>query len=391
MRGNGLASGRPLLVALLLLFTSVFGQRAMAHAMSQTQVDIRADEPGWHLHLTLPDDRLAAAFIQAGLVPDPGPGFTRYPTLQPEAVRRYVDSRIVATSPDGKRWTVKAGPASVPTATFNEWQIDVALTPPAGEASAPFTLDYGVILHEDIAHVAVVTITQDWQGGVVSGASRLLGSLQGEHGKITVDHGDGNAWKSWFSLVLLGVHHILEGVDHLAFLATLLLTVTLVNVGRRWKPLDSVRPVLGNTLWRVTAFTIGHSLSLLATSLDWLPPAGQGIEVLIALSVAVSALHAIVPLYPRREAWVAGGFGLVHGMAFATVIREMALSTRQVVAATLGFNLGIELVQLGLVIVVLPALLAIRTSRWEPWVRLTIAVVALVAALIWAVQRLQGL
>jgi hypothetical protein len=88
---------------------------------------------------------------------------------------------------------------------------------------------------------------------------------------------------------------------------------------------------------------------------------------------------------------VAGGFGLVHGMAFATVIREMALSTRQVVAATLGFNLGIELVQLGLVIVVLPALLAIRKSRWEPWVRLTIAVVALVAALIWAVQRLQGL
>lgn len=376
----------------LLLLASLLAPRALAHAMPQSQVDVRSAGAGWQLRLTLPEDRLAAAFIQAGLVPDPGPGFTEYPTLPPEAVRRYVASHVAATSPDGRRWTVSAGPAAPPTADFNEWRIDVALAPPTGAAAAPFTLDYGVITREDAAHTAIVTMTQDWQGGVVaSGAPRLLGSVQGERSRITIDHGEGSVWTSWFGMVALGVRHILEGVDHLAFLATLLLTVTLASVGRRWKPLAGVRPVLGNTLWRVTAFTVGHSLSLLATSLDWLPPAGQGIEVLIALSVAVSALHAIVPLYPRREAWVAGGFGLVHGMAFATVIRDMALSTRQVVAATLGFNLGIEAVQLGLVAVVLPALLAIRTTRWEPWVRLSIAVAALAAALVWAVQRLQGL
>lgn len=358
--------------------------------MPQSLVEIHASEEGWRLRLTLPEDRLAVAFIQAGLVPDPGPGFTRYPRLDPAAVNAYVRSHIGAYAPDGQPWAIEVTAVSPPHSKRNEWHVDVRLRPPPGVPSAPVILDYRVITQEIITHSAVATMVQDWRGGVLPGAPRLLGTLRGEDLKLRIDHEAGGAWRSWFSMVSLGVHHILEGIDHLAFLGTLLLTVTLASVGRRWFPLEATRPVLRNTLWRVTAFTIGHSLSLLATSLDWLPGAGQGIEVLIALSVAISALHAIVPLYPRREAWIAGGFGLVHGMAFATTIREMALSTGQIVVATLGFNIGIELVQLGLVALVLPFLLFIRKKSWEPWVRISLAATAFVAALVWTVARLSG-
>lgn len=360
---------------------------ARAHPMPQSLVEVHSAQGGWRLRLTLPEDRLSAAFIQAQLIPDPGPGFTAYPTPHADMVRRYIASHLTARSPDGTRWVLRVDDVSPPHSRRNEWEVRVTLLPPNGQSDAPVLLHYGVITQEIITHTAIATMVQDWQGGVLPGQPRLLGSLRGDDLDLRIDHGTGSAWQSWWSMVALGMMHILEGADHLAFLATLLLTVTLASVGRRWYPLESSSPIYRNTLWRVTAFTLGHSLSLLATSLDWLPPAGQGVELLIALSVAISALHAIIPLYPRREAWVAGFFGLVHGMAFATTIRDMALSTRQIVAATLGFNLGIELVQLGLVALVLPLLMALRKKPWEAKVRLPLAAVALAAAVMWCLER----
>lgn len=383
--------GRLLLAGLLAFIASLVATAASAHPMPQSLVEIHAVRSGWQLRLTLPEDRLAAALIQAGLVPDPGPGFAQYPKLAPDTVRRYITSHLKAQSLDGRSWSVRVDMVQAASGTRNEWHAQVALEPPPGAPSAPVLLDYGVITREIITHTAIATIVQDWQGGVLPGAPRLLGSLRGEELRLRIDHGDGSAWTSWFSLVMLGAHHILEGVDHLAFLGSLLLTVTVASVGWRWYPLEATRPILRKTVWRVSAFTFGHSLSLLATSLDWLPAAGQGVEVLIALSVAISALHAIVPLYPRREAWIAAGFGLIHGMAFATTIREMSLSTGQIVLATLGFNLGIEAVQLCLVALVLPLLMAARRKPWEPVLRIGLASVILAVALWWCFSRLSSM
>lgn len=76
----------------------------------------------------------------------------------------------------------------------------------------------------------------------------------------------------------------------------------------------------------VTAFTIGHSVTLLAGALGWLRLPAQPIEVLISFSILASAVHAIRPLFPGKEGWVAAGFGLVHGLAFATVLSNLELS-----------------------------------------------------------------
>ncbi len=105
----------------------------------------------------------------------------------------------------------------------------------------------------------------------------------------------------------------------------------------------------------VTAFTIGHSITLIGGAFfGWALPS-RPVEVLIAISILVSAIHACRPLFPGREAWVAGGFGLVHGLAFATLIGRFGLEPLQKAQSILGFNLGIELVQLGVVLAILPA------------------------------------
>ncbi|MEV2228632.1 HupE/UreJ family protein [Streptomyces phaeochromogenes] len=107
-----------------------------------------------------------------------------------------------------------------------------------------------------------------------------------------------------------------------------------------------------------------------------------------AASRSQSALNAVQRLFPGREAVVAGVFGLGHGMAFSFVLAEMQLSTGQLVLSLLGFNLGIELVQLLLVCLALPSLLVIARLRIQPAVRVGGALLTGTAAVGWLANRL---
>lgn len=377
---------------LLLLLAALFPAFARAHPMPDSGVAVRMHEGRWLLRLTLPFDRLAMALISTGRIADPGPGFVTYPVPPEQAVRDYVLANIHLASADGKPWQLRILSLEKPAANARNWTVDVEAMAPAGHDPRRARLAYDVIIRDVIPDAAIVSVDQDWQGGVLPGHPRVLGTLERDQRTIAIDGAEGTGLSALMAMVALGIEHIAEGADHIAFLVTLLLTAPLAaqagSLAKNWNAERDNRKVLGNTFWRVTAFTAGHTLSLLATSLGLLPAAGQGVEVLIALSVAISAAHALTPIYPRREAWIAGGFGLIHGMAFATAIRELELSTGQTVLATLGFNLGIEVAQLAIVAVVMPVLLMLRGRSAEPYVRRCVALVALAAALWWACSRM---
>jgi hypothetical protein len=187
-------------------------------------------------------------------------------------------------------------------------------------------------------------------------------------------------------MLRLGVTHIADGTDHQLFLLTLLLPAPLLAAGRRWR-----QPApTGRAVRRITAitlaFTIGHSGTLALGTLG-LPVPQQPVEALIAVSILVAAAHALRPLFPGREPVVAAVFGLVHGMAFSTTLSSLDLSGSQLALSLLGFNLGIELMQLAVVLVVLPPLLVLaRTSTYRP-LRASAAALAAVAALGWLLDR----
>jgi hypothetical protein len=205
---------------------------------------------------------------------------------------------------------------------------------------------------------------------------------------LKVDLGDGSAWRGFLAMVKLGGDHILTGTDHLLFLLILLLPAPLTATGRRWDGLVGTRRALGR-IGRVTlAFTAGHSVALAVTALGRLDVPGWPVEAFIAASILVGAIHAIRPLFPGKEALVAGVFGLGHGMAFSFVLAEMHLSTGQLVTSLLGVNLGIELVQLLLVCLALPSLLVLARLRVQPALRLTGAVVTGTTAVGWLADRL---
>jgi hydrogenase/urease accessory protein HupE len=147
----------------------------------------------------------------------------------------------------------------------------------------------------------------------------------------------------------LGVEHIADGLDHLAFVLGLLL---LVGGGRR-------------LVATVTAFTVGHSVTLSLATLGWIAwPVGL-VEMAIAASIFLLATELAREessrTWLRRWPWiVAGAFGLLHGLGFAGALAELGLPEGEIPAALLAFNLGIEAGQLVFVGAALAARSALR-------------------------------
>ncbi len=141
----------------------------------------------------------------------------------------------------------------------------------------------------------------------------------------------------------------------------------------------------------VSAFTLGHSLTLIASALGWVTVPSRAVEILIAASVGVAAVHAMRPLAARGAAAVALGFGLVHGLAFARILADLGLDGTASLLSLLAFNFGIELAQLTCVALVFPSLYLLSQTRFYPAVRIAGATFALAAATGWALDRLGAL
>jgi HupE / UreJ protein len=188
----------------------------------------------------------------------------------------------------------------------------------------------------------------------------------------------------------LGMRHIAEGTDHLLFLLVLLLPAPLLALGSRWAGFAGARRSLFQILKVVTAFTIGHSITLALAALGLVRVPSRPIEVLIALSILLSAIHALRPLFPGREALIAAFFGLIHGLAFAATLEQLGLGRWERVAGILAFNFGIETMQLIVVAATIPSLVLMSRTRAYPFLRIGGALFAGVASLGWIAERLLG-
>lgn len=193
------------------------------------------------------------------------------------------------------------------------------------------------------------------------------------------------------SMFRLGMRHIAEGTDHLLFLLALLLPAPLVVIGSQWAGFAGARRSVLQILKVVTAFTIGHSITLASAALGLVHLLSRPIEILIAVSILVSAAHALRPLFPGREAGIAAFFGLIHGLAFAATLGQLGLSAWERVASILGFNLGIETMQLVVVAATMPSLIFLSRTRAYSVSRIGGALFAGFASVGWIAERAFGL
>ncbi len=369
---------------LLLGFVALLGATNLsAHNApgSALLLDFHTSEIGAELRLPLSE--LEISFKEA-LQSEPTMVVSRYR----ERLADYIRQHVVMRSPDGRLWAVEIGRMKVALAEQPvDLVVELALRPPDGAPLRQFTLHYDVISHEVMNHIALVSVRTDWNNSLLGSSPEMLGALRSFAPDLAVNRRAGTAWSGFRSLFTLGLRHIADGTDHLMFLLVLLLPAPLLAVGKGWGGYGGLRHSGSSLVKIVTAFTVGHSLTLMVGALGWLRLPSQLVEVLIAVSILVSAVHAIRPLFAGREAWIALGFGLVHGLAFATVLAEYQLDARHLAAALLAFNLGIEVMQLVVVAITVPWLVLLSRSRVYPGVRIAGAIFAGLAALGWIAQR----
>ncbi|PLS09739.1 HupE/UreJ family protein [Neobacillus cucumis] len=177
---------------------------------------------------------------------------------------------------------------------------------------------------------------------------------------------------SWFSFFKLGMLHILTGYDHLLFLLALLLRK------QTFKQYAAI----------VTSFTIAHSISLSLAVLGWVTLPSRFVEAAIAFSICYVAVENIFRKEIRYRWSITFLFGLIHGLGFATLLKEMAISKSHLAVALINFNLGIEAVQLTIVLLLLPMLAYLYKLRNSGKIVVygSYAIVALGA--IWLFQRI---
>lgn len=164
-----------------------------------------------------------------------------------------------------------------------------------------------------------------------------------------------SAWRSLSQYFGLGVHHLLEGYDHLAFLLALVLplqlllwprnTAVMAKTGASESPSKKTSE-WGRLLTTITAFTLGHSITLVLATLGYTSASPAWVEPVIAVSIGVSALLNLYPQRWLRTEVLAGAFGLVHGYGFAGLLAEAAAPSGLLGWALVGFNLGVEAGQL---------------------------------------------
>lgn len=337
---------------------------ARAHSLTSSTLSVRVGEEQVEATVSVAADTLDAVLGEAAT---------------DAAVTGYLADHLAVTGTDGDVWVETWSSVVRETVEgIDSYSVDVVLDTGGADPSS-FTLAYDGVIATDSSHEAVVVLTD------AAGDISTAGVLTATDDTLAVGDTTGTGLAD---MVGYGLHHVLEGADHLLFLLTLLLVAPVVAVGGRWRRRDGVRPTLGAVLAVVTAFTIGHSLTLLASALGWVTAPSAPVEVLIAVSVGVAAVHALRPLTRRGEVLVAGGFGLVHGLAFAGILTDLGLEGATSVPALLAFNVGVELAQLLTVALVFPSLFLLSRTRWYPGVRVTGALVALVAATTWALDRL---
>lgn len=243
-------------------------------------------------------------------------------------------------------------------------------------ADTKWEIHYSVLFDRDTLHRALL----QWESA--SGAG--LSVLRAEQARFVVPM-ISDQLQVFADYCYQGITHLLIGYDHILFLLALLLPIANLLI----RSAISLKPALLDTLSIVSLFTLAHSCTLALSALDVMRLPASMVEIAIALSVSGAGIVALVPAWHRYRYGLSFGFGLVHGFGFANVLSELVSSTTDRIVPLTAFNLGVEIGQVIVISILLPAIYFGR--RWLNRVSWTLsggAYSITLCGLLWAWQRI---
>jgi hypothetical protein len=278
-----------------------------------------------------------------------------------------------------------AGPATIER---DGARIAVAWTATCPAPIATLAIDYDLLFFDDVNHVAALEVRAPGRAP----ASTLLDV---DHARFVWPLADA-APSRLVAFVRAGVHHVATGLDHVAFVLALLLAVVLVrapaSAGGGWR-LRPLGQALRATALVASAFTLAHSLTLIAAALGWVAVPAVVVETAIALSIVWTAVEDVIRPDVRWRFALTFAFGLMHGLGFARMLAVLLPPADRIVPL-LAFNLGVELAHLAVIAIALPVLWtvarAVGADRYRRVVLPIAATVLAVLGAIWLAERAAG-
>lgn len=182
-------------------------------------------------------------------------------------------------------------------------------------------------------------------------------------------------WSSIYTFLSLGIKHILTGYDHILFL------VALIVIGLSTR----------DALKIITSFTVAHSITLLLAAMKLITLNSMFIESVIALSICYVALENLLAKQVNYRWLVTFIFGLIHGFGFASVLQEYVAGKSNLVLSVVAFNVGVELGQLMIFLIILPVLHLLRKKFAARRIIAVASTAIVILGLIWFVERVFSL
>ena len=257
-------------------------------------------------------------------------------------------------------------------------------------ATPPETIDvrYNAMFREMPDHRGFLVIEDNWKTGTFGNEAVISLTFTPNSMEQRLELSDNSTLRGFIAMVKMGVHHIWIGIDHILFLLALLIPSVVRRRDGVWQPVDSFRDALIYVLKIVTVFTVAHTITLSLAALGKISLSPRIVESIIALSIAVAALDILVPIFKRKIWLIVFGFGLFHGFGFASILGGIGIPPKYMVHSLLGFNLGVELGQVVVVMLLFPVLYFLRTnSLYRRILMQAGAVLLIVVAMYWFIER----
>ncbi|HUR89788.1 MAG TPA: HupE/UreJ family protein [Ramlibacter sp.] len=244
------------------------------------------------------------------------------------------------------------------------------------------TLKYSLLFDVDPSHRGLV----QWIAPGSATSQALVFGTDNSQQLLSMQVQSG--WRTLGQYLADGMWHIWIGYDHILFLLSLLLPAVLVRMAGEWQPAGSLKRSLIEVLKVVTAFTLAHSITLSLAALQVISLPSRIVESTIAASVVFAALNNLRGTIEKKRWVMAFVFGLIHGFGFASVLADLGLPQQALALALVGFNLGVEVGQMAIVVVFVPIAFALRRTNFYRKGILTFGslIVAVIAAY-WFAQR----
>ena len=308
-----------------------------------------------------------------------------------ELLYEYTDQHLELSEQAEGEWPLVFGDLETLGANGGYIIVNFAVDQEFASVPRSFTAAYDGIIHAKPERSALLIIGTDWGSGTFNNEADELLRFTAEQPVQEVDLGDPSFWRGFTGVVILGAEHIEIGSDHILFIVALLLPSVLVfSKLARWQPSAS----FGSSLWRVlkivTMFTIAHTITLTLGGLGIVEFSPVLVETIIAAFIILAALHNIRPVLMNKEWIIAFVFGLFHGFGFAGLLGDLGLTQSRQFVSLLGFNLGIELGQATIILMVFPALFIARRTRAYVPAMYAGSVVLIAVASTWVLDRALG-